>query len=126
MYFAPQETLKTIFEKKLITEVTNIVEDPHVILVEFSKKYLELPPEIIISTLQNQQRYFPIFDKKMDKLTNYFFVVSNKKDKGGLIKDGNKELVEAMADAKVFWDKDKSKNLIKQIAKLKNIVFTDL
>ena len=100
------------------------MEDPHVILVEFSKKYLELPPEIIISTLQNQQRYFPIFDKKMDKLTNYFFVVSNKKDKGGLIKDGNKRVVEArLADAKFFWDKDKSKNLIKQIAKLKNIVF---
>ena len=84
--FCSSRNFKNHFEKKLITEVTNIVEDPHVILVEFSKKYLELPPEIIISTLQNQQRYFPIFDKKMDKLTNYFFVVSNKKDKGGLIK----------------------------------------
>ena len=122
--FCSSRNFKNQFEKKLIIEVTNIVEDPHVILVEFSKKYLELPPEIIISTLQNQQRYFPIFDKKTDKLTNYFFVVSNKKDKGGLIKDGNKRVVEArLADAKFFWDKDKSKNLIKQIAKLKNIVF---
>ena len=51
-------------------------------------------------------------------------VVINKKDTNNLIKDGNKRVVEArLADAKFFWDKDKSKNLIKQIGKLKNIKF---
>ena len=78
---------------------------------------------IIISTLQNHQRYFPILDKK-DEITNFFLVVTNKKDTNNLIKDGNKRVVEArLADAKFFWDKDKSKNLIKQIAKLKDIKF---
>ena len=47
---------------------------------DFDKKYLELPKEVIISTLQNHQRYFPIFDKK-DEITNFFLVVINKKDK---------------------------------------------
>ncbi len=51
-------------------------------------------------------------------------VVTNKKDTNNLIKNGNKRVVEArLADAKFFWDKDKSKNLIKQIAKLKDIKF---
>ena len=111
------------YDIKLLKEVTNIVDDPHILLIDFSKKYLELPKEIIISTLQHHQRYFPVFDKK-DSLTNFFLVVTNKKDTRNIIKEGNRRVVEArLSDAKFFWDKDKSKNLIKQIAKLKNIIF---
>ena len=117
------KNFKSQYDIKLLKEVTNIVEDPQVLLIDFNKKYLELPKEIIISTLQNHQRYFPIFDKK-NEITNFFLVVTNKKDTNNVIKDGNKRVVEArLADAKFFWDKDKSKNLIKQIAKLKDIKF---
>ncbi len=108
---------------KLLEEVVNIVEDPNILQVSFSKNYLEIPQEIIISTLEKHQRYFPIFDNR-DRLTNYFFVVANKKDEKKLITQGNKRVVEArLADAKFFWDKDKSKNLIKQIANLKSVTF---
>jgi glycyl-tRNA synthetase beta chain len=108
---------------KLIEEVVNIVEDPNVLLISFSKAYLKIPQEIIISTLEKHQRYFPIFDRR-DRLTNYFFVVANKKDKKRLITEGNKRVIEArLADAKFFWDKDRSKNLIKQIANLKSVTF---
>ena len=121
--FYKVKNFKNYYDAKLLKEVTNIVEDPQVILVDFDKKYLELPKEIIISTLQNHQRYFPIFDKK-EEITNFFLVVANKKDTNNIIKDGNKRVVEArLADAKFFWDKDKSKNLIKQIAKLKDVKF---
>ena len=114
---------KEIFDKKLLEEVVNITENPNVLLIDFDKKYLDIPSEIIISTLQNHQKYFPLFDYK-EKLTNYFLVVANKIDNKNLIKEGNKRVVEArLADAKFFWDKDKSKNLIKQIGKLKDIIF---
>ena len=94
-------------------------------LVEFNKDYLKIPKEIIISTLQSHQKYFPLFDKK-GNLTNNFFIVANKDDIKNFIKDGNKRVVEArLSDAKFFWDKDKSKNLIKQIGKLKTITFYD-
>ena len=103
----------------------NIVEDPNVLLVFFDKEYLEIPQEIIISTLEKHQRYFPIFDNR-EKLTNNFFVVANKKDEKRLISEGNKKVVEArLSDAKFFWDKDRSKNLIKQIANLKTVKFYD-
>ena len=121
--FFKVKNFKSQFDVKLLREVTNIVEDPHVLLIDFDKKYLELPKEIIISTLQNHQRYFPIFDKK-NEITNFFLVVANKKDTNNIIKDGNKRVVDArLSDAKFFWDKDKSKNLIKQIVKLKDIKF---
>ena len=114
---------KNNFNSHLMEEVVNIVEDPHVLYVNFDKKYLDIPKEIIIYTLQRHQRYFPLFDNK-EKLTNFFLVVSNKIDNKNLIKEGNKRVVEArLSDAKFFWDKDKSRNLIKQIGKLKNIIF---
>ena len=117
------KNFKNSYDEKLLKEVINIVEDPHVLLIEFNKRYLELPKEVIISTLQNHQRYFPIFDSK-EQITNNFFVVINKKDENNVIKEGNKRVVEArLSDAKFFWEKDKSKNLIKQIAKLKDIKF---
>ena len=114
---------KENFNNRLLEEVVNIVENPNVLLIEFNKSYLDIPSEIIISTLQSHQRFFPLFDSK-DRLTNFFLVVANKADNLNYIKEGNKKVVEArLADAKFFWDKDKSKNLIKQIVKLKKIIF---
>ncbi len=121
--FSQSKEYKVNLNSKLLEEVVNIVEDPNLLHISFRKDYLEIPKEIIISTLEKHQRYFPIFDMR-DRLTNYFFVVANKKDEKKLITQGNKRVVEArLADAKFFWEKDKSKNLIKQIANLKSITF---
>ena len=104
-------------------EVVNITENPNVILADFDKDFLSIPQEIIISTLQKHQRYFPLFDTK-NRLTNNFLIVANKPDTQNIIKEGNKRVVLArLSDAKFFWDKDKAKNLIKQISKLKEITF---
>ena len=114
---------KERINKNLLEEVVNIVEDPNLLHVSFNKDYLKIPQEIIISTLEKHQRYFPIFDSR-ERLTNNFFVVANKKDEKKLIIEGNKRVIEArLADAKFFWDKDRSKNLIKQIANLKSVTF---
>ncbi len=118
-----KKNLSEKYNPVTLKEVINLVDNPNIFLVSFDKKYLEIPKEIIISTLESHQRYFPLFDQK-DQLTNNFFVVSNKADKDNLIKDGNKKVVEArLSDAMFFWKKDKSKNLIKQISKLKKITF---
>ncbi len=114
---------KERINKNLLEEVVNIVEDPNLLHVSFNKDYLKIPQEIIISTLEKHQRYFPIFDSR-ERLTNNFFVVANKKDEKKFIIEGNKRVIEArLADAKFFWDKDRSKNLIKQIANLKSVMF---
>ncbi len=121
--FSQSKQYKEKLNLKLLEEVVNIVEDPNLLHVSFSKNYLQIPKEIVISTLEKHQRYFPIFDSR-DRLTNYFFVVANKKDEKKLITQGNKRVVEArLADAKFFWDKDRSKNLIKQIGNLKSVTF---
>ncbi len=124
-FFCKKSNYKYNFNQSLLEEVVNIVEDPNVLLINFDKKFLEIPQEVIISTLQSHQRYFPLFDNK-GRLTNFFLVVANKSDSKNFIKEGNKRVVEArLSDAQFFWNKDKSRNMIKQIAKLKDIVFYD-
>lgn len=111
------------FNEKLIEEVVNITENPSVIIADFDKSYLTIPQEIIISTLERHQRYFPLFDSK-NRLTNHFLIVANKPDTKNVIREGNKRVVIArLSDAQFFWQIDKTKNLIKQISKLKEIIF---
>ena len=106
---------------KLLDEVTNIVDQPNILLCKFDEKFLSIPKEILIITMQYHQKYFPTFDKK-GKITNEFLVVANNKDIKGYIKLGNERVVEArLSDAQFFWEKDKSQNLVKQVSKLKTI-----
>ena len=106
---------------KLLDEVTDIVEQPNIIVCKFDEKFLNIPKEILIITMQYHQKYFPTFDKK-GKITNEFLVVTNNKDTKGYIKLGNERVVDArLSDAQFFWKKNKSQNLVKQISKLKTI-----
>ena len=106
---------------KLLEEVVDLIDQPNVLVCQFDKKFLKIPKEILIITMQYHQKYFPTFDKKGD-ITNEFLVVSNKKDLKGLIKLGNERVVEArLTDAKFFWQKDKSQNLVKQVSNLKSM-----
>ena len=116
-----KKNLKLNLDSKLLEEITNIVEKPKVLICEFDKKFLEIPKEILIITMQTHQKYIPTFDKK-ENLTNSFFVISDIQDKKGFVKSGNERVVEArLSDAEFFWKKNKSQNLVKQVSKLKNI-----
>ena len=106
---------------KLIDEVVDLTDQPNVILCEFDRKFLNIPKEILIITMQHHQKYFPTFDKK-GNITNEFLVVTNKRDINGLIKLGNERVVEArLNDAEFFWKKDKSQNLVKRVSVLKSM-----
>ena len=105
----------------LLDEVVDLTDQPNVILCEFDRKFLNIPKEILIITMQHHQKYFPTFDKK-GNITNEFLVVTNKKDTKGFIKLGNERVVEArLSDAEFFWNKDKSQNLVKRVSKLKSM-----
>ena len=108
---------------RLLNEVSNIVEKPKVILCEFDKKFLEIPKEVIVTTLEKHQKFFPVNDKN-NNLINSFFIVADCNDVKGLIKKGNENVVEArLADAKFFWENNKSQSLLKQVSKLKNVKY---
>ncbi|MEN6484727.1 MAG: glycine--tRNA ligase subunit beta, partial [Syntrophobacteraceae bacterium] len=63
-------------DEELLDEVTQIVEYPYPIVGEYEEKYLELPPELLITVIKKHQRYFAVIDEKGD-LLRYFVTVAN-------------------------------------------------
>ena len=120
---AKKENSKIHLNAKLLNEVTNIVEKPSLIKCKFDKKFLEIPDDILVTTMQVHQKYFPTFDSR-DNLTNTFFLVADNKDSKGLIKIGNENVIDArLNDAKFFWNKNKVQNLVKGISDLKKLSY---
>ncbi len=114
-----KKDLNTEINTKLLDEIVDLTDQPNVIICEFDKKFLNIPKEILIITMEFHQKYLPIFNQK-GNLTNEFLVVINKQDKKGFIKLGNERVIEArLSDAEFFWKKDKSQNLVKRVSKLK-------
>ena len=106
---------------KLLNEVTDLVNKPNILACKFDDKFLQIPKEILITTMQFHQKYFHTFDNK-GNITNNFLVVANNKDNKGFVKSGNERVVNArLSDAQFFWEKNKSNNLVKQVSKLKLI-----
>ena len=108
---------------KLLDEVINLIDSPNILVCSFDKRFLSIPKEILILTMQSHQKYFPTFNSK-NEITNEFIIVANNKDQKGFIKNGNENVVEArLSDAEFFWNKDKTQNLVKKVSELKLINF---
>ena len=120
---AKRKNLVVEIDDKLLEEVTNMVENPHVLVCKFDQKFLNMPKEILIITMKHHQKYFHTFNDK-GNITNEFLVVSNNKDIKGYIKSGNERVVEArLNDAQFFWKKNSTQNLVKKISELKKMSF---
>jgi len=116
-----RKNLSIEINDKLLDEVTNLVNKPNIISCKFDEKFLRIPKEVLITTMQFHQKYFHTFDKK-GNITNNFLVVANNKDNKGFIKAGNERVINArLSDAQFFWEKNKSNNLVKQVLKLKSM-----
>jgi len=116
-----KKNLTVEINNKLLDEVTNLVNKPNVLVCKFDEKFLQIPKEILITTMKFHQKYFHTLDTN-GNITSNFLVVANNKDNKGFIKSGNESVIEArLNDAQFFWEKNKSNNLVKQISKLKSI-----
>ena len=110
-------------DEELLKEIVAITEYPTALLGGFDKDFLKLPPEVIITSMKEHQRYFPVFKK--DDLYNGFIVVSNAKtDDFSLVIEGNERVLRArLSDALFFWENDIKNGL--DIEGLKDVVFMD-
>lgn len=110
-------------DEDLLNEIVAITEYPTPLLGKFDKEFLVLPPEVIITSMKEHQRYFPVY--KNGELTNAFVVVSNAyTDNFAKIIAGNEKVLRArLSDALFFWENDLKNGL--SIEGLKNIVYMD-
>ena len=118
-----QEGVHIEIDEDLLAEVVAITEYPKALIGSFEERFLRLPPEVIITSMKENQRYFPVF--KEGKLTNRFIVVSNAiSDDYDLIVRGNEKVLRArLSDALFFLDNDLKKGL--HYEGLKDITYLD-
>ena len=105
-------------------EVTAIVEWPAVYVGSFEERYLDVPAECLILTMQTNQRYFPLFTQD-GRLSNQFLIVSNMAiaDPSRII-EGNERVVKPrLADAEFFFAQDRKTSLNSRIPKLSSVVY---
>ena len=115
--------LKVQIDKELLEEIVTITEYPTPLLGTFDKKFLELPDEVIITSMKEHQRYFPVY--KDNKLTNHFVVVSNAKtDDYSKVINGNERVLRArLSDGLFFWENDLKNGF--NVDGLKTITYMD-
>jgi len=98
-------------DAELLSEVIAITENPKALLGAFDPMFLELPPEVIITSMKEHQRYFPVFED--GKLSNRFVVVSNAytEDYSKVIAGNERVLRPRLADALFFYRNDLARGL---------------
>ncbi len=109
----------------LLDEVTGLVEWPVVLLGRIDPAFMELPPEVLTSSMRAHQKYFSL-ETSGGKLAPHFGVVANMEtaDGGKRIIAGNERVLRArLSDAKFFWDQDRKRSLESRVPRLKEIVF---
>jgi glycyl-tRNA synthetase beta chain len=118
-----RHNIKIEIDEELLEEVVAITEYPTALIGKFDLEFLELPEEVIVTSMKENQRYFAVY--KDGKLSNNFIVVSNSKteDFGYIIAGNEKVLRPRLADAMFFYKNDIKNGLSNE--GLKKLVFVE-
>lgn len=109
----------------LLDEVTGLVEWPVALMGRIDEAFMDVPPEVLTTSMRAHQKYFAVETKGGD-LAPHFIVISNMQpsDGGAVIVGGNERVLRArLSDAKFFWDQDRKHTLASRLPALANITF---
>ena len=112
-------------DEALLDQAVYTTEHPNAIIGSFKPAYLEVPQEILITSMKEHQGFFSLMHKETEKLVPHFIAVTNNRAKDmGLIREGNERVLAArLADAKFFFDEDRKVKLEERVAKLAGVTF---
>ena len=111
-------------DDELLDEVTALNEWPVPIVGSFEERFLDVPHEVLVTTMKTNQKYFPVFDPE-DRLMNHFITIANvESTRPEVIREGNERVVRPrLADAMFFWEQDGKKPLSAHVDSLREVVF---
>lgn len=110
--------------ESLFDEVASLVEWPVPVTGKFEDAYLDLPREVVVSTLTGHQRYFPVADADGNLLPNFITVANIESTDPGQVKDGNERVIRPrLADAAFFWESDRRTALAAREDSLREVVY---
>ncbi|TYO96393.1 glycyl-tRNA synthetase beta chain [Geothermobacter ehrlichii] len=111
-------------DEELLDEIAHLVEDPTPVTGSFEKEYLQLPRELLITSMREHQRYFTISDRE-GRLMPHFITISNTRAEDlGVVARGNERVLRArLSDAMFFWQEDRKVKLESRLEALKKVVY---
>ncbi|MDP1643807.1 MAG: glycine--tRNA ligase subunit beta [Phenylobacterium sp.] len=118
--------LELVEDEGLLNEVAGLAEWPTPVLGDMDPDFLDLPPEVIRTSMRTHQKYFAVRDPATGGLAPHFITVANIQaaDGGAAIAAGNAKVLSArLSDARFFWDEDRKLRLEDRLDKLKGVTF---
>ncbi|WP_337841911.1 glycine--tRNA ligase subunit beta [Rheinheimera sp.] len=111
-------------DEDLLDEVASLVEWPVVLVGSFEERFLQVPPEPLVSTMKDNQKYFPLLGKD-GKLLNKFIFVANiaSKDPSQIISGNEKVVRPRLTDAQFFFQTDRKTKLVDRLPSLGTVLF---
>ncbi|WP_067727384.1 glycine--tRNA ligase subunit beta [Oceanobacillus damuensis] len=110
----------------LLAEVRNLVEYPTVFMGSFEDKFLHLPAEVLITSMKEHQRYFPVITKDGDLLPHFIGVRNGDDHHLGTVARGNEKVLRArLSDGEFFFEEDKKQSISYYQEKLDRVVFQE-
>ena len=121
---AAQAGGSALIDDALLDEVTALVEWPVPLTGQFEQRFLSLPREVVIATVQDHQRYFAVQGPDA-KLSGWFVTVSNIESRDpAKVREGNERVVRPrLSDAAFFWEQDRKISLQAHAARLSGVIF---
>ena len=121
--------LEVVEDKGLLAEVAGLVEWPVVLMGTIDAEFLDLPPEVLQTSMKEHQKFFSVRNPKTDRIERFITVANTQTaDHGATILAGNQKVLSArLADAKFFWENDlrvaKDENMQPWLDSLANVTF---
>jgi glycyl-tRNA synthetase beta chain len=117
---------RALLDEALVDEVTSLVEWPVALTGSFDTRFLEVPAEALISTMQDNQKYFPVVDAAGRLMPHFVTVANIESREPAQVRAGNERVIRPrLADAAFFWDQDRRRPLASRIDELKSVVFQE-
>lgn len=111
-------------DEALLDEVTSLVEWPVVLVGTFEERFLQVPAEPLISTMKDNQKYFPLLDSHGKLLNKFIFVTNiNSKDPSQIISGNEKVVRPRLTDAQFFFGVDQKTKLVDRLDSLSTVLF---
>ena len=121
---AQEKSAQVLVDEILLDQVTGLVELPVALIGSIDEKFMDLPAAVLISSMQDHQKYFPVVDSNV-KMLPYFITVSNirSKDQASVVQGNERVLRARLADAQFFWESDQKTALSDRVASLGKVLF---
>ncbi|MFZ1642743.1 MAG: glycine--tRNA ligase subunit beta [Candidatus Contendobacter sp.] len=113
-----------VIKPELLDEVTALVEWPVALAGNFERRFLDVPAEALVSTMQDNQRYFPVVDEHGRLLPHFITIANLESHDPAQVRAGNERVIRPrFSDAEFFWNQDRKQPLAARMESLKHVVF---